>query len=107
MKPFYKGVLIVGGGPVGLALSLVLSKYKIPSLILEAKEDPTSKDESRAITWMPRGMEFLEWLGIFNRFYEKGVIRVLHQFENQHGKLLGWPFDTLETPYQYPSTIQR
>lgn len=50
MNSFYKGVLIVGGGPVGLALSLVLSKYKVSSLILEAREDSTSKDESRAIT---------------------------------------------------------
>lgn len=101
MNSFYKGVLIVGGGPVGLALSLVLSKYKVSSLILEAREDSTSKDESRAITWMPRGIEFLKSLGIFNQFYEKGVLRVLHQFENQHGKLLRWSFNTLESPYRY------
>ncbi|MBP1081547.1 2-polyprenyl-6-methoxyphenol hydroxylase-like FAD-dependent oxidoreductase [Bacillus capparidis] len=46
-------------------------------------------------------MEFLEWLGIFSHFNEKGVRRILHQFENQRGKLLGWSFDTLETPYQF------
>ncbi|MFP7332088.1 FAD-dependent monooxygenase [Shouchella clausii] len=101
MNTFNKSVIIVGGGPVGLALSLVLSKYKIPSLILETREAPTSKDESRAITWMPRGLEFLEWLGMSKQFHEKGVLRVLHQFENNKGKLLGWSFDRLETPYQY------
>lgn len=101
MYTFDNRVLIVGGGPVGMVLSLVLSKYKIPSLILEAREEPTAKDESRAIVWMPRGLELLNWLGIYDQFHEKGVFRVLHQFENQHGKLLEWTFDKLESPYQY------
>jgi 2-polyprenyl-6-methoxyphenol hydroxylase-like FAD-dependent oxidoreductase len=33
-------VAIVGGGPVGLALSLVLARYKVPTLVLEAREPP-------------------------------------------------------------------
>jgi 2-polyprenyl-6-methoxyphenol hydroxylase-like FAD-dependent oxidoreductase len=46
-------VAIVGGGPVGLSLSLVLAPYKVPTLVLEAREAPPG--ESRAITWMPKG----------------------------------------------------
>ncbi|WP_161493851.1 FAD-dependent monooxygenase [Virgibacillus necropolis] len=69
--------------------------------MLEAREEPTPEDESRAITWMPRGMELLDWLGIYSQFHKKGVFRGLHQFENQHGKLLEWSFDQLESPYQY------
>jgi 2-polyprenyl-6-methoxyphenol hydroxylase-like FAD-dependent oxidoreductase len=45
-----ESVVIVGGGPVGLALSLVLARYEVRTLIIEAREAPTSRDESRAIT---------------------------------------------------------
>ena len=41
---------IVGGGRVGLTLSLVLARYGVPALVLEARKGPTPRDESRAIT---------------------------------------------------------
>ena len=40
MKP----VAIVGGGPVGLTLSLTLARYGVPALVLEARERPTPRD---------------------------------------------------------------
>ena len=45
-----EAVVIVGGGPVGLTLSLALARYGVAALILEAREAPTPRDESRAIT---------------------------------------------------------
>lgn len=56
-------IAIVGGGPVGLALSLILARYQVPTIILESRSGPTPRHESRAIVWMPRGLELLEWLG--------------------------------------------
>ncbi len=94
-------VIIVGGGPVGLTLSLVLARYNVSSLILEKREEATPLDESRAITWMPRGLELLNWLGIYHTFHKKGVFRTSHQFQNQYSRLLVLPFNTLETPYQF------
>ncbi|MFP3728643.1 FAD-dependent monooxygenase [Priestia filamentosa] len=94
-------VLIVGGGPVGLSLALVLAKYKIYSVILEEREEPTSLDESRAITWMPRGLEFLNWLGIEQRFLKEGLIRYYHQFESPKQPLLTWSFKAIQSPYPY------
>ncbi|WP_044639808.1 FAD-dependent oxidoreductase [Risungbinella massiliensis] len=94
-------VLIVGGGPVGLILSLVLARYKISSIILETNTQPTTRDESRAITWMPRGLELLKWLDLINKFQEKGVLRLVHQFEDQHKKLLEWSFKGIESPFPY------
>lgn len=73
-------VLIVGGGPVGLVLALVLARHGAGSLVLEARPAPTPAEESRAITWMPRGLELLGWLGLAERFRERGLARHAHQF---------------------------
>lgn len=94
-------VIIIGGGPVGLTLSIALSRYGIPSIVLEARDKATSPDESRAITWMPRGLELLEWLGIYHPFYKKGVLRTCHQFESRRGKLLSWSFEGIASPYPF------
>ena len=94
-------VAIVGGGPVGLALSLVLARYKVPTLVLEAREEPTPSDESRAITWMPKGLELLEWLGLGESFDGLGVRRAGHEFWSGGRRLLRMPFDEVRSPYRY------
>lgn len=94
-------VTIVGGGPVGLALSLVLAEYKVPSLVLESRLAPTPADESRAIVWMPKGLEFLDWLGLTDRFIRVGVKRAAHEFWSASEKLLTLSFAELESPHRY------
>ncbi len=71
-------VTIVGGGPVGLALSLVLARYGMPALVLEARETPTPRDESRAITWMPKGLELLDLLDLGDDFARLDVCCQVH-----------------------------
>jgi 2-polyprenyl-6-methoxyphenol hydroxylase-like FAD-dependent oxidoreductase len=73
-------VLIVGGGPVGLALSLALARCGVRSTVLEARREPTPARETRALTWMPRGAEFLDWLGIRSRFEAIATRRTRHEF---------------------------
>lgn len=94
-------MLIVGGGPVGLALALVLARHEVPSIILETRDRPTSRDESRAITWMPRGLEFLDWLGLAWEFEQQGVRRIAHEFWGPRGRLLSLRFDQLDHPHPY------
>ncbi len=53
---------------MGLTLPLVLARYGVAALVLEAREAPTPPDESRAITWMPKGLELLDWLELGERF---------------------------------------
>ena len=94
-------VAIVGGGPVGLALSLVLARYGVPALVLEAREAPTPRDESRAITWMPKGLELLDWLELGEDFHRVGVRRVAHEFWVDERRLLRMPFDEVRSPHPY------
>jgi 2-polyprenyl-6-methoxyphenol hydroxylase-like FAD-dependent oxidoreductase len=94
-------VAIVGGGPVGLTLSLVLARFGVPALLLEARGTPTSRDESRAITWMPKGLELLDWLGLGESFDRLGVRRVAHEFWADGRRLLRMPFDEVRSEHRY------
>jgi 3-(3-hydroxy-phenyl)propionate hydroxylase len=65
-------VLIAGGGPIGLAMSLDLASRGVASVILE-KHDTVS-DGSRAICWAKRTLEIFDRLGTAKRMMEKGVV---------------------------------
>jgi 2-polyprenyl-6-methoxyphenol hydroxylase-like FAD-dependent oxidoreductase len=97
MKP----IVIVGGGPVGLALALALTRYEVPSIVLEERHAPTPRDESRAITWMPRGLDFLDWLGLLPDFARLSIRRVAHEFWSPTERLLSLRMDELNHPHPY------
>ena len=94
-------VAIVGGGPTGLALALTLARHGVASTVFAEHLQPTPVDESRAITWMPRGMEFLDWAGLTARFERIGLRRSAHEFRSARGLLLEVRYDQLchEHPY--------
>ena len=94
-------VLVVGGGPVGLALSLVLARHGVPALVLEARNEPTPRDESRAITWMPKGLELLDLLGLAEDFARAGVRRTKHEFWSDGRRLLTMPFGGVRSRHRY------
>jgi len=63
-------VLIVGGGPVGLALALGLARHSVRSILFESKSeiDP----HSRALGILPRTLEIFRSWGIYDRFVSQG-----------------------------------
>src|ERR1700745_700801 len=63
-------VLIVGGGPVGLALALGLARQNVHSTLFETKSeiDP----HSRALGIAPRTLEIFRGWDIYDRFVSEG-----------------------------------
>lgn len=64
-------VLIAGGGPVGLALSALLAKQGVASLVIEADEGYCTG--SRAICMSRRSQEILGWVGADAPLVDKGL----------------------------------
>jgi 3-(3-hydroxy-phenyl)propionate hydroxylase len=64
-------VLIAGGGPVGLALSALLARQGVASLVIEADESYCTG--SRAICVSRRSQEILGWAGADGPLVEKGL----------------------------------
>ena len=65
-------VIIVGGGPVGLATALDLGLRDTPVLLLDDHEGPGQG--SRAICFAKRTLEIAERLGCGQRMLDKGVV---------------------------------
>ena len=63
-------VLIVGGGPVGLCASLLLSRFGVPSLLVE--RHPSTSIHPRARGLNVRTMELLRTWGLENKAREAG-----------------------------------
>ena len=64
-------VIIVGAGPVGLAMALELANHGVKSVVLD--DNDVVSIGSRAICWSKRSLEILDRLGIGPRCIEKGV----------------------------------
>lgn len=92
---------MVGGGPVGLTLALVLARHGVPSVVLESRAEPTPRDESRAIVWMPKGLELLDRLGVRDGFVSRGVRRTAHEFWAYGRPLLRTDFERVRGGHPY------
>ena len=79
-EPCHK-VVIVGAGPIGLALAIDLAQHGVPSVVLD--DNNVVSVGSRAICWSKRSLEILDRLGVGQKCVDKGVIwkvgRTLHR----------------------------
>ncbi len=66
-----KRVVIVGAGPIGLAMALELARHDVPSVVVD--DNNVVSVGSRAICWSKRSLEILDRLGLGARCLEKGV----------------------------------
>ena len=63
-------VVIVGAGPIGLALALDLAGYGVGAVVLD--DNNVVSVGSRAICWSKRSLEILDRLGVAERVLAKG-----------------------------------
>lgn len=64
-------ILIVGAGPVGLTLALILVKSGVNFRIID--QEPTWSNQSRAITLSTRTLEELQTLGLTEQLIKEGI----------------------------------
>ncbi len=69
-EPRHK-VVIVGAGPIGLAMAIELANHGTPSVVLD--DNNVVSVGSRAICWSKRSLEILARLGVGDCCLEKGV----------------------------------
>ncbi|SIT47344.1 2-polyprenyl-6-methoxyphenol hydroxylase (fragment) [Paraburkholderia piptadeniae] len=89
-------VVIVGGGPVGLALACDLGRRKVPVLLLEQREDCT--ESAKVVVVGVRTMEFCRQLALAEEIHNWG-------FPHDHGldsvfvtSLDGYELGRVKTP---------
>lgn len=70
-RPSTTPIAIVGGGPVGLLLALLLDRYGVESVVLNA--GPSVPDEPRGSTHNARTMEHYRTLGLADRVRALGL----------------------------------
>ena len=95
-------VVIVGAGPIGLAMAIDLAQRGVASVLLD--DNDVVSVGSRAICWSKRTLEIFDRLGVGERMLEKGVTwKVGRQF---HGDREVYHFDLLpEEGHKYPAFI--
>jgi len=65
-------VLIAGGGPVGLTTALLLARWDVPSVVLEAASEPAPAG-SRAICFQRDVLDILDRAGVAGELLAEGV----------------------------------
>jgi len=70
-QPVRRPVVVVGAGPVGLALAIDLAQREIPVVLLD--NDDKLSTGSRAICFAKRTLEIFDRLGCGDRMVDKGV----------------------------------
>ncbi len=101
-RPTRAPVLIVGAGPVGLALAVDLALRGVKSVLLD--DGDTVSVGSRAICWSKRTLEIFDRLGVASRMVAKGVTwrvgRLFHRDKEVYN------FDLLPEPgHKHPAFI--
>jgi len=98
----HRPVIVVGAGPVGLAVAIDLAQHRVPVLVLD--DDDTVSVGSRAICYSKRTLEILDRLGCGEEIASKGVgwkVGKVYQ-----GDALAYQFDLLpEAGHRRPAFV--
>jgi 3-(3-hydroxy-phenyl)propionate hydroxylase len=95
-------VVIVGAGPVGLALAIDLALHGVRSVLLD--DNNVVSLGSRAICWSKRTLEIFDRLGIGERMVAKGVTWKVGRLFHRDREV--WNFDLLpEEGHKMPAFI--
>lgn len=79
-------ILVVGGGPVGLVLALLLAKQGLPSTVLEARPQGAANQDTRALALSYGTRRILEKLGVWDALAQHATA-IKHIHVSQKGSI--------------------
>jgi 3-(3-hydroxy-phenyl)propionate hydroxylase len=98
-------VLIVGAGPVGVTLALLLAQRGLPVTVLEAEAQPII--DYRASTFHPPTMDMLEESGITAGLLAMGRVCPTFQYrDRREGKIAEFDLGVLRNDTRHPYRLQ-
>lgn len=98
-------VAIVGAGPVGLTLALLLGRAGIPVVVLEAEADIA--EELRASTFHPPTLDMLDTLGLAQPLIAQGLVTPTWQVRmHETGERAEFDLSVLADDTAYPFRLQ-
>jgi 3-(3-hydroxy-phenyl)propionate hydroxylase len=98
-------VLICGGGPVGLCLSLLLSRAGLSTIVIE--KEAAIEEDLRASTFHPPTLDMLEQLGITAKLVNQGLVCPDWQIRlHPDGERAVFDLSVLDKETRYPFRLQ-
>lgn len=98
-------VAIVGAGPVGLTLALLLGRAGIPAVVLEAEADIA--EELRASTFHPPTLDMLDTLGLAQPLIAQGLVTPTWQVRmHETGERAEFDLGVLAADTAHPFRLQ-
>ncbi|SEM00407.1 FAD-dependent monooxygenase [Streptacidiphilus jiangxiensis] len=92
-------ILVVGAGPVGLAVAGELARRDVPVRVVDVLAAPTT--ESRAIVVHARTLEMLERVGVLDEIVDSGIKATGVEMHASGRTIARVELDIVDSPYPY------
>ena len=109
MRSDRERVIIIGAGPVGLCLALVLAQEDVPVEVIETLgEHNVLEQVPRAGTNHPATLELLDRIGLYAKMEPRGIIAPLFHYWDRHEQKLIAEFDHrhIKDDTRFPYVLQ-
>ncbi len=109
MRSDRERVIIIGAGPVGLCLALVLAQEDVPVEVIETLgEHNVLEQVPRAGTNHPATLELLDRIGLYVKMKPRGIIAPLFHYWDRHERKLIAEFDHrhIKDDTRFPYVLQ-